>query len=145
MHRSQAVNTKTSHYVMYYIYIMYTLLTPLSNPIITTSFHAVCLRKFAMHYPYIIFFQRNTWIVICIPIIIWFGFLFLQITTIYFNHINIKCIDIFCSASERIIKFLITSISSLYIHRCKDLRWLSISSINFTYRNFIHFEMILLV
>ena len=34
----QAVNTKTSHYAMYYIYIMYTLLTPLTDPIITTSF-----------------------------------------------------------------------------------------------------------
>ena len=54
----QAVNTKTSHYAMYYIYIMYTLLTPLTDPIITTSFSYCTLAKFSVcqfriPYPYV--------------------------------------------------------------------------------------------
>ena len=54
----QAVNTKTSHYAMYYIYIMYTLLTPLTDPIITTSFSYCTLAKFSVcqfriSYPYV--------------------------------------------------------------------------------------------
>ena len=54
----QAVNTKTSHYSMYYIYIMYTLLTPLTDPIITTSFSYCTLAKFSVcqfriPYPYV--------------------------------------------------------------------------------------------